>query len=30
MYILAGMLPPARRGVFSDISQATQETIQWL
>jgi 1-acyl-sn-glycerol-3-phosphate acyltransferase len=30
MYILSGMLPPARRGVFSDLSQATQETIQWL
>ncbi len=30
MYILAGMLPPARRGVFSDLSQATQETIEWL
>jgi len=30
MYILADMLPPARRGVFSDLSQATQETIEWL
>ena len=29
MYVLASMLPPERRGVYSDLSQATQETIQW-
>jgi 1-acyl-sn-glycerol-3-phosphate acyltransferase len=30
MYILAAMLPPQRRGVYSDLSQATQDTIEWL
>jgi 1-acyl-sn-glycerol-3-phosphate acyltransferase len=30
MYILAAMLPPHRRGVYSDLSRATQETIEWL
>jgi 1-acyl-sn-glycerol-3-phosphate acyltransferase len=30
MYILAGMLPPQRRGVYSDISHSTQDTIEWL
>lgn len=30
MYILAEMLPPHRRGVYSDLSQATQDTIEWL
>lgn len=30
MYILAEMLPPHRRGVYSDISKATQDTIEWL
>jgi 1-acyl-sn-glycerol-3-phosphate acyltransferase len=30
MYILAGMLPEYRRGVYSDLSQATQETIEWV
>jgi 1-acyl-sn-glycerol-3-phosphate acyltransferase len=30
MYILAAMLPPERRGTFSDLSQATQDTIEWL
>jgi 1-acyl-sn-glycerol-3-phosphate acyltransferase len=30
MYILSAMLPPERRGAFSDLSQATQETIEWL
>lgn len=30
MYILAAMLPPKRRGVYSDLSQATQDTIEWL
>ena len=30
MYILAAMLPPHLRGVYSDLSQATQDTIEWL
>jgi 1-acyl-sn-glycerol-3-phosphate acyltransferase len=30
MYVLAAMLPEARRGVYSDLSRATQETIEWL
>lgn len=30
MYILAQMLPEHRRGVYSDLSQATQETIEYL
>jgi 1-acyl-sn-glycerol-3-phosphate acyltransferase len=30
MYILAQMLPEYRRGVYSDLSQATQETITYL
>jgi 1-acyl-sn-glycerol-3-phosphate acyltransferase len=30
MYILAAMLPSHRRGVYSDLSQATQDTIEWL
>lgn len=30
MYILAGMLPEALRGVYSDLSRATQETIEWI
>ncbi len=30
MYILAGMLPPGRRGVYADLVHATQETIEWL
>lgn len=30
MYQLAALLPPERRGVFADLSQATQETIEWL
>jgi 1-acyl-sn-glycerol-3-phosphate acyltransferase len=30
MYILAALLPPERRGVFSDLSKGTQETIEWL
>jgi 1-acyl-sn-glycerol-3-phosphate acyltransferase len=29
MYILAAMLPAARRGFYSDLSKATQETIEW-
>jgi 1-acyl-sn-glycerol-3-phosphate acyltransferase len=30
MYIMAGMLPEQRRGVYADLSQATTETIEWL
>jgi len=30
MYILAAMLPPHRRGVYADLTQATQETLTWL
>lgn len=30
MYILAAMLPEKRRGEYSDLSQATQDTIAWL
>jgi 1-acyl-sn-glycerol-3-phosphate acyltransferase len=30
MYALAGLLPEHRRGVYSDLSQATQETLDWL
>lgn len=30
MYLLAAMLPPERRGFYADLSQATQETIQFL
>jgi 1-acyl-sn-glycerol-3-phosphate acyltransferase len=30
MYILAEMLPEYRRGVYSDLSLATQETIDWV
>lgn len=30
MYILAQMLPPHRRGVYADLSKATQDTIEWL
>lgn len=30
MYILAEMLPPYRRGVYADLSKATQDTIEWL
>ncbi|MCD6400524.1 MAG: 1-acyl-sn-glycerol-3-phosphate acyltransferase [Anaerolineales bacterium] len=29
MYILAKMLPENRRGVYSDLSEATMETIKW-
>jgi 1-acyl-sn-glycerol-3-phosphate acyltransferase len=29
MYVLASMLSPSRRGVYSDLSRATQETITW-
>jgi 1-acyl-sn-glycerol-3-phosphate acyltransferase len=30
MYILASMLPEHRRGVYGDLTKATQETIEWL
>jgi 1-acyl-sn-glycerol-3-phosphate acyltransferase len=30
MYILASLLPKHRRGVYSDLSKATQGTIRWL
>jgi 1-acyl-sn-glycerol-3-phosphate acyltransferase len=30
MFVLAGLLPEWRRGVYGDISNATQETIEWL
>jgi 1-acyl-sn-glycerol-3-phosphate acyltransferase len=30
MYTIAALLPPTRRGVYSDLSKATQDTIQWL
>jgi len=30
MYILASLLPEIRRGYYSDLSKATQETIEWV
>jgi 1-acyl-sn-glycerol-3-phosphate acyltransferase len=30
MYFLASLLPEHRRGVYADLSQATQETLDWL
>jgi 1-acyl-sn-glycerol-3-phosphate acyltransferase len=30
MYVLASMLPPKRRGVYSDLEQATRDTIEFL
>ena len=30
MYILSAMLPEYRRGVYADLSRATQETIEWV
>jgi hypothetical protein len=30
MYTLAKMLPENRRGYYSDLSQASQETIEYL
>lgn len=30
MYILASLLPPQRRGVYADLTRATQETIEWV
>ena len=29
MYVLAAMLPEERRGVYSDLSQASRDTIEW-
>lgn len=30
MYALAALLPPERRGVYADLEQATQDTIEWV
>jgi 1-acyl-sn-glycerol-3-phosphate acyltransferase len=30
MYVLAGLLPENRRGVYADLSKASQETIEWV
>lgn len=30
MYVLSALLPPARRGVYADLSRATQDTLEWL
>jgi 1-acyl-sn-glycerol-3-phosphate acyltransferase len=30
MYLLAGMLPPERRGIYADLSKATQKTIEFI
>ena len=30
MYVLSALLPEARRGVYSDLTQATQDTLTWL
>jgi len=30
MYVLAGMLPEKRRGVYADLTKATQDTFEWL
>jgi 1-acyl-sn-glycerol-3-phosphate acyltransferase len=30
MYALAALLPEGRRGVYADLSQATQDTLEWL
>jgi 1-acyl-sn-glycerol-3-phosphate acyltransferase len=29
MYVLAGLLPPERRGCYANLEAATQETIEW-
>ena len=29
MYILAGMLPEKRRGIYGDLDKATTETVEW-
>lgn len=30
MYVVAAMLPEERRGVYADLSEATEDTIEWL
>ena len=30
MYTIAALLPPHRRGVYSDLSKGTQDTLEWL
>jgi 1-acyl-sn-glycerol-3-phosphate acyltransferase len=30
MYILSALLPPEQRGIYADLSLATQETIEWV
>lgn len=30
MYVLASLLPQHRRGMYADLSQATQDTIEWV
>lgn len=30
MYVLAALLPETRRGVYADLSQATQDTLEWI
>ncbi len=30
MYVLSAMLPESLRGIYSDLSKATQDTIEWL
>lgn len=30
MYVLAGLLPPHRRGLYADLETATQETFEWV
>jgi 1-acyl-sn-glycerol-3-phosphate acyltransferase len=30
MYMLAALLPETRRGVYADLSQATQDTLEWI
>jgi 1-acyl-sn-glycerol-3-phosphate acyltransferase len=30
MYVLASLLPEARRGVYADLEAASQETLTWL
>ena len=30
MYAIASLLPPERRGVYGDLSRATQDTLEWL
>ena len=30
MYTIAALLPPHRRGVYADLTRATQDTLEWL